>query len=106
MTNHPDACAHQHHLHHLSAPSPPAPSTPSGTTCDSHEDICGLCGRPGADKMAIWTGGGVYWPGEQQPDTDVVHQACEQEETQRAHEALTQSQRDDVLRSVTGGRWP
>lgn len=25
------------------------------------EDICGLCGQPGADKMALWTGGGV-WP--------------------------------------------
>lgn len=70
------------------------------------EDICGLCGEPGADKMALWTGGGVYWPGERIPDGDMVHQACEQAETRRAHAALSQQQRDAVLRSVSGGRWP
>ena len=50
---------------------------------------CGLCGQTGADKMVLWTGGGVYWPGEQIPDTEMVHQECEQAETQRAHAALT-----------------
>lgn len=70
------------------------------------DDICGLCGERGADKMALWTGGGVYWPGEQRPDTEMVHQDCERAETTRAHATLSQDQRDVVLRSVSGGRWP
>lgn len=70
------------------------------------EDRCGLCCQPGADKMARWTGGGIYWPGETRPLTDVVHAACEQSETARAHTALTQKQRDAVIRSVSGGVWP
>jgi len=37
------------------------------------EDICGYCGEPGADKMALWTGGGLYWPGEYVPETELVH---------------------------------
>jgi hypothetical protein len=64
------------------------------------EDICGLCGEPGADKMAIWTGGGVYWPGEIVPETEMVHQSCEQEEQERAHSELTQEERDAFLRSI------
>lgn len=71
-----------------------------------NEDICGLCGEPGANKMALWTGGGIYWPGETIPDTEQVHDWCEKEETKRAHAALTQSERDEVLRGITGGRWP
>lgn len=63
-------------------------------------DICGLCGEPGADKMACWTGGGVYWPGEERPDTEYVHQECEQEETRRAHAALSQPERDAFLRAI------
>lgn len=77
------------------------------TSCELEgDDICGLCGERGADKMALWTGGGVYWPGEQRPDTEMVHQDCERAETIRAHAALPQDQRDAVLRSVSGGRWP
>ena len=73
----------------------------SDLKCDAAEDdICGLCGEAGADKMALWTGGGVYWPGETIPDTRMVHQACEEQETARAHGELTQAQRDAVLRSV------
>lgn len=63
-------------------------------------DICGLCGEPGADKMALWTGGGKYWPGEEVPETEMVHQSCEQEETERAHSGLTQEERDRFLRSI------
>jgi len=70
------------------------------------DDICGLCGKPGADKMALWTGGGIYWPGEIKPDSELVHAECEDQETQRAHGALTQMQRDVVIRAVTGGVWP
>ena len=75
-------------------------------TKNDDEDVCGLCGQPGADKMALWTGGGVYWPGEMIPDTDMVHQSCEQAETARAHAELTQQQRDVTIRAMTGGRWP
>ena len=67
---------------------------------DSDDDICGICGEPGADKMALWTGGGIYWPGEFVPETEYVHQECEQEEQRRAHAALTQEQRDAVLRGI------
>jgi len=63
-------------------------------------DICGYCGLPGADKMAQWTGGGVYWPGEYRPETEHVHHACEEAETRRAHAALSQDQRDEVLRGL------
>lgn len=70
------------------------------------EDVCGLCGEPGADKMAMWTGGGVYWPGETVPETKFVHQECEQEERRRAHAILSQDERDAVLRGISGGRWP
>lgn len=63
-------------------------------------DICGYCGESGADKMALWTGGGLYWPGEYKPDTELVHQSCEQEETKRAHSELTQEQRNSFLHSI------
>jgi len=63
-----------------------------------HHDICGYCGQPGADKMALWTGDGKYWPGEFVPDTELVHQSCEQAETNRAFNCLTQAERDSFLR--------
>jgi hypothetical protein len=56
--------------------------------------------------MALWTGGGVYWPGEIRPETELVHAECENAETERAHSELTQAQRDAVIRSVSGGVWP
>ena len=74
----------------------------SDVSCDDGEadDICGLCGEPGADKMACWTGGGVYWPGEERPDSTVVHSECEQQERSRAHAALSKDQIRRVLDSV------
>lgn len=63
--------------------------------------LCGLCGLPGADKMACWTGGGVYWPGEQRSATELVHSECEQAERKRAHAALSPAQREQVLRGLT-----
>ena len=60
------------------------------------EDICGLCGKPGANKMAA----PVHWPGENAPDTDLVHTQCEEAECRRAHAALTDKQRADFLRWV------
>ena len=67
---------------------------------EPNDDICGLCGESGADKMALWTGGGLYWPGETVPDSEYVHQECEQEETERAHSELSQEERDEVLRNI------
>ena len=46
------------------------------------EDICGLCRKPGADKYAH----PVHWPGEQKPDSPLVHADCEKEECGRAHQ--------------------
>ena len=64
------------------------------------EDICGICGKPGADKMALWTGGGKYWPGEFVPETEVVHTECENAETERAFLALTPEQRAAFLSRI------
>ncbi len=64
------------------------------------DDYCGLCGGLFPDKMAKFTGGGIYWPGERVPDTDLVHAECEIEECERAFNALTKDQREKVLRSI------
>jgi hypothetical protein len=60
------------------------------------EDLCGLCGQPGADKLAH----PVHWPGEQVPDGPLVHAACEDEECRRAHARLSDKQRRDFLRRI------
>lgn len=60
------------------------------------DDLCGLCGEPGADKFAH----PVHWPGEQVPGSPLVHAECESAECQRAHAALTQEQRERFLRSL------
>lgn len=60
------------------------------------EDICGLCGDPGADKVPH----PLRWPGERAPDTELVHAECEHEECGRAHAALSQEQRESVLRNI------
>jgi hypothetical protein len=62
------------------------------------EDICGLCGEPGADKVPH----PEHWPGEQIPDTDLVHAECEDEECRRAHSELTDAQRRAVIRGISG----
>ncbi len=61
------------------------------------EDICGLCGLPGADKIPHMN----YWPGERRPETGCVHAECEQEECARAHAALSSAEREAVLRSIS-----
>ena len=60
------------------------------------EDICGLCGEPGADKVPH----PVHWPGEREPDTELVHAACESEECRRAHAKLSDRERESFLRSI------
>ena len=66
-----------------------------GAMTDS-EDICGLCGEPGADKYAH----PIHWPGEQVPNGPLVHAECESAECARAHAALSDKQRRDFLRSI------
>lgn len=62
----------------------------------AQEDTCGLCGRPGADKIPH----PVHWPGERVPDSELVHSDCESEECARAHAALSDAQRESFLRSL------
>lgn len=69
---------------------------PNDVTGEVEEDICGLCGEPGADKIPH----PVHWPGEAVPDGDLVHADCEQEECRRAHAALTDEQRRAFLGSI------
>ena len=57
------------------------------------DEICGLCGGPGADKIPH----PVHWPGEQVPDGPLVHASCEVDECKRAHDALTDKQRREFL---------
>lgn len=59
-------------------------------------DICGLCGKPGADKIAH----PVHWPGELIPDGSIVHAECEAEECKRAHAELSDEERETFLRSL------
>ncbi len=58
--------------------------------------ICGLCGQDGAEKKAAAN----HWPGEQIPDKPMVHSKCEWDEAFRAHEALSEYERDEYLRSL------
>ena len=60
------------------------------------EDICGLCGEPGADKYAH----PCHWPGEQIPDGPLVHAECEAEECRRAHAALSDEERRAFLGTI------
>lgn len=60
------------------------------------EDICGLCGEPGADKMPH----PVHCPGEQRPGTEFVHAECEGEECRRAYAELTREEREAFLRTI------
>ena len=64
--------------------------------CEIDEDICFLCGKPGADKVAH----PVHWPGEEGAAGTLVHEACEDEECHRAHAALSDNQRKAFLRSI------
>jgi hypothetical protein len=48
---------------------------------NDEEDICGLCGEPGANKIHH----PHYWPGEQRSTEEKVHTECEREECRRAH---------------------
>lgn len=58
------------------------------------EDICGLCGQPGADKVPR----PILWPDERVPNTAFVHADCEAEECARASELCQGAARDKFLR--------
>lgn len=51
---------------------------------DENQDICGLCGLPGANKYPH----PEHWPGERLPGSELVHAECEQAECARAHQAF------------------
>ena len=61
---------------------------------DFEEDICGFCGKSGADKIPH----PVRWPGEEIAGTPLVHAECEQEESKRAHSLLSDKEREQFLR--------
>lgn len=44
------------------------------------EDICSLCGKPGADKMPH----PAHWPTERVPDSKYIHSECEKIECEQA----------------------
>ncbi len=63
------------------------------------EDVCGLCGEPGADKIPHPN----HWPGERRPDTDLVHAECESEECGRAHREFYGRVGDNGVRDFLRG---
>ena len=62
-------------------------------------DICGLCGKPGANKYAH----PIHWPGERIPNGSLVHAECEEEECTRAHTALSDEERQAFLQELIRG---
>ncbi len=73
----------------------PEPAKPEREDAEG-DDICGLCGKPGADKMPH----PVHWPGEEAPTTQYIHAECEDAECKRAHAAQSQEERDAFLRTI------
>lgn len=61
---------------------------------DEDDDICGLCGLPGADKIPH----PIHWPDERVPSTGLVHADCEAEECARASALCQGAARDEFLR--------
>ena len=60
------------------------------------EDICGFCGKSGADKIPH----PIRWPGEESAGTDLVHAECEEAECRRAHGELTDDERRRFLAKI------
>jgi len=59
------------------------------------DDICGFCGKPGADKLPH----PIRWPDEQSAGTPFVHAACEERECARASALCQGKARDEFLRN-------
>ena len=66
---------------------------------DEDDDICGLCGEHGADKIPH----PIYWPQERRPDTDQVHAECEAQECQRASDLCQGREREDFIDRIIRG---
>ncbi len=60
------------------------------------EDICGLCGEPGADKLPH----PCYWPTERRPDVHLVHATCESEECERAFQEFQNQIGEEGIREL------
>jgi hypothetical protein len=60
------------------------------------DEICGLCGKPGADKIPH----PVRWPNERHPFSEYVHAECEDEAAAEACVALTPRERADFLATL------
>lgn len=63
------------------------------------DDICGICGKPGADKIPH----PCHWPGEQLPETKYVHADCEKDECKRAFECLSSEDVTACLGQIRNG---
>ncbi len=69
----------------------------NGPYCEGcWEDVCGLCGRPGANKIPH----PIHWPGEAVSETGLVHADCEHGECGRAHAQLSDAERAAFLRAI------
>lgn len=63
------------------------------------DDICGLCGLPGADKYHQ----PVYWPTEERPGTKLVHVECERAECKRAFEQYRNAVGEEGIKEFLRG---
>ncbi len=61
---------------------------------NEEEDICGLCGLPGADKIPH----PIRWPHEQAPGAPYVHAECEREECAMASAMCQGKSRREFLK--------
>ena len=73
-----------------------APALTALVIGDDSEDVCGLCGETGANKVPH----PMYWPGEQRPGSQYVHMGCEREESNRAFKLLTPEQINKTLEAI------
>ena len=65
-------------------------------TEDASSDVCGLCGRGGADVRPM----ADRWPGQRDPGTPFVHLDCEDREADRAMRALSPDERKLAMVAV------
>lgn len=73
---------------------------PTPTTTDDPEDICGLCGEPGADKMALYTGDGLPLEATEAPlcaECAAVHDAAPGEDRDAREEAAEIARQDRAV---------
>ncbi len=77
-------------------PAKPSEDAVESEHVEGDDDICGLCGKPGADKVPH----PEYWPGERMPGTEYVHADCEKAEQGRAFHALSKEECEAYLRTI------